>query len=370
MIKFSLKKDTIIKLLGMLDSVVSKNNSVPYLSNILIKKEDNKISFLASDLDIGISLSIPFKMDKNKEESFLVDPKIFMGVVSHAPSPVLDLTKKDNIFFIKQKDYSSEMPIIGSSEFPPIPNPKGQEFSVSSKYLLKSFSQVNNCLSRLEMKPELTGVLLNANKEEIILASTDGFRLSEKKINKKQNIKEDLSCIIPAKTVNTVSKVFQDTEEDIKIFIEENQIFFLGSSGSVDVCIVSSVIEGSYPDYKNIIPKEFTSSIIVEKKDLLERVKGGGFFTDDSNIINVSIDEKSCTVSVKNTGKGDFETKITTKNNGDAHECNLNYIYLQDGLNNIEDDKLQIKFSKDNGPLFLQGEKTIDYMYLLMPIKF
>ena len=370
MTKISFKKDTIIKILGMAETVVSKNSSLPSLSNVLIKKEDNKISFLASDLDIGISLSTPIKTGKKKEEPFLVDPRTFIGVVSHAPATNLDLEKKDNSFVVKQKDYSSEIPTIEGSDFPPMPSPQGKGFDISAKDLLSSFSQVDNSLARLETKPELTGVLFTITKNEIVLVSTDGFRLAEKQISKKQaSLKEDLSCIIPAKTIGVVSKVFQVDGDDIKISIEEGQIFFSGTSGTMDVCVVSSVIDGSYPDYKNVLPKEFVCSMIVEKQDLLERIKGGSVFTDDSNVIKIKVDSKSCVVSVKNTGKGDFETKIPITHNGDENECELNYTYLQDGLGNIEDKKVVVKFSKNNGPLFLQGEKTSNYIYLLMPIR-
>ncbi|MYE38415.1 MAG: DNA polymerase III subunit beta [Candidatus Spechtbacteria bacterium SB0662_bin_43] len=371
---FSLKKEIVTKIIGMVEPALSRNSSLPHLSHIFIEGGDNTISISTTDLDVSILLSIPTKTKNKKKESLLVDPRVLSGVVSHALSPVVDIQKKGTVLEVKQKNYKSEIQTMDSDEFPAISESQSKDsVCIPSSVFLLALSQVVNSTSSMETKPELTGMLLHITNNDITLTTTDGFRLSEKKIFQKNVIKEEIKQIIPLKTVQALLRVFQDSEDDVCITTEENQVFFQGRVGLINALVVSNIIDGSYPAYENIIPKDFTVSFLVNKSNLVERIRAGSIFSSDSKTIKIDIVDNSMVISSKDTRTGDFDASlpITIQEQKEGEDTEgvsrlLNYQYVLDGLSNIQDKEIVVRVS--NGPLFLQGSSVQDYLYLLMPI--
>lgn len=371
---FSLKKELVTKIIGMVEPALSRNSSLPHLSHIFIEGGDNNITISTTDLEVSVLLSIPTKTKNKKKESVLVDPRVLSGVVSHALSPVIDIRKKGTVLEVEQENYKSEIQTMDSDEFPTVFEPQSKDsICVSSPTFLLALSQVINSASSMETKPELTGVLLCITNNDITLTTTDGFRLSEKKIPQKNTIKEEIKQIIPLKTVQAVLRVFQDSEDDVCITTEENQVFFQGKLGLINALVVSNIIDGSYPAYENIIPKDFIVSFLVDKKNFIERIRAGSIFSSESKTIKIDITDNSMVISSKDTRTGDFDASLPIEvqekeDNKDTQDVSrlLNYQYVLDGLSNIQDKEVVIRLS--NGPLFLQGKSTRDYLYLLMPI--
>ena len=371
---FSLKKEIVTKIIGMVEPALSRNSSLPHLSHIFIEGGDNTISISTTDLDVSILLSIPTKTKNKKKESLLVDPRVLSGVVSHALSPVVDIQKKGTVLEVKQKNYKSEIQTMDSDEFPAISESQSKDsVCIPSSVFLLALSQVVNSTSSMETKPELTGMLLHITNNDITFTTTDGFRLSEKKIFQKNVIKEEIKQIIPLKTVQALLRVFQDSEDDVCITTEENQVFFQGRVGLINALVVSNIIDGSYPAYENIIPKDFTVSFLVNKSNLVERIRAGSIFSSDSKTIKIDIVDNSMVISSKDTRTGDFDASlpITIQEQKEGEDTEgvsrlLNYQYVLDGLSNIQDKEIVVRVS--NGPLFLQGSSVQDYLYLLMPI--
>ncbi len=365
---FSIKKEILLKLISISENASSRNVSLPILSNILFESFDNLISVTSTDLDIGITISVPTKTSGG--DKALINPKILSGVAARAPGPVIKIKKKENSILLEQKGYNASIQSEDGKDFPKIPKTESKTtFSIPPSEILPALAQVINSVSVSDSKPELSGVLFSFNSKEIVLASTDGFRLSEKKLPSPPETEGEGNYIIPAKSINALLRVFQDSEEDIHTFFEEGQVFFKGKSGSADIELVSNIIEGSYPEYKTIIPKEFICSVALNKKDLAEQVKACGIFSQISNIISVEVSGDLLTMSGEDAARGSLKSSLNSKKEGEDYKCSINNKYLTEGLDNIKESSIFIRFSKKDGPLLIEGEKDRDYIYLLMPVK-
>lgn len=366
---FSISKDLLIKLTTLAEPVVLKNPTLPSISNILIRAKDNRLSVISTDLEVGIVISVPLNV--KEEGEVLVNPRTFNSLIMYAPAQATVLEKKENTLSVSQKDYESSLQLGSFSEFPNIPEIDNKDnFTMPVQNLLSALSQVENSVSVSEMRVDLNGVLFQINKDEMIFTSTDGFRLSEKKVYQKNKVeKENHKITIPIKTIQILLKVFSGKQGDVDIYIEGKDIFFINEEDELNVFVMSNTIQGDFPKYESIIPKDFISDILVSSKDLEDRVKAGSVFSSSTNDVKIDIKRDDLIITSKEKDKGDFKTSIKVEKNGKDTSFSFNYQYLLDGLSNIKESDILIKISDQEGPILIQGNGNKDYFYILMPIR-
>jgi len=228
-----------------------------------------------------------------------------------------------------------------------------------------------------ETRLELSGVYFGFEKNKLTLVATDSYRLAEKQIKIKSNIEESKNIIIPAKTLQEVIRVLSnlkdggDIEEggdEINFYISDNQVLFEVKSTE----IVSRLIEGPYPDYKQIIPSNSQTTIIVNRSELLRAVKASSLFSKTGiNDINLDFPQGKNVVVVSSasgqTGESIIEIEANTM--GKDNSMVVNFQYLLDGLNNISEENIKIEIIDNNTPCVLKPEKGDGYLYIIMPIK-
>lgn len=366
----SLTKTLLLKLTTAAEGVATKNPNLPIVSNILLQAKGKKFIVSATDLEVGLVISTPLNI--KKEGDVLVDPRTLNSLISYSPEDVVALEKVDNSLCIKQKDYQASIQAENRSNFPIIPyTDKDDTVSIPVSSLINGLRQVENSTALGGTKIELTGILLHFEKGEVVFVSTDGYRLSEKKITQKSITQENSQkVIIPIKAVQTLLKVLSDKNGDVDIYTEEGQIFFKYHEEGTTILIFSNIIKGDFPNYKAIIPQEFIATINISSKDFADKVRAASVFSS-TNIphINISIQKKSLTITSKEQGKGNFKTSLPIEQQGQDVSFSFNYQYLLDGVSNTNTENIALKVSKEDGPLLIQGQGNKDYFYLLMPIK-
>ncbi len=208
------------------------------------------------------------------------------------------------------------------------------------------------------------------------MASTDSYRLSEKKIKIENRNNEEKSVIIPSKTIQEVLRILSnfgegdelDQGQDMNIFISDSQVLFKTEKTE----LVSRLIEGQYPDYKQIIPKESKTKSILNRYEFLQAVKTSSLFSK-TGINDISIDfpkDKNQTIISSVSGQtGENVVEIDSQTKGDDNSIVVNYQYLLDGLKNIEDDEVEISIVDNNTPCIVKPIKEDNYLYIIMPIK-
>lgn len=355
--------------------IAGKNVNLPILNNVLIEVRDGNINLISTDLEIGIISSVRGKIEK--DGVFTVDAKVISEFISLLPNKKVEIERKDNNLMVKSDNYHTVIKGQEAEEFPLIPKiEKKEHFKVKANEFRKALSQVIFAVSNSETRLELTGVLFNFSNGKIYLAATDSYRLAEKEILVESNTKEDRKLIVPAKTLLELMRIMsavknEDLNEEnnfIEFYITDNQILF--TIGNTE--LISRLIEGQYPDYKQIIPTISDTLAVISREELLRAVKAAAIFSKTGvNDINLDfpLGKNKIIISSASSQTGENITELDAIVSGKDNSIVVNYRYLIDGINNTEGDNIRINIVDGNTPCVLKPEKADDYVYLIMPIK-
>lgn len=363
--------------LQLVGHIAGKNVNLPILNNILIKCNDDGIKLVTTDLELGITCSVRGKVEKEGE--FTVEAKIISDFISLLPNNKVDLEVKENKLTIKSENYKTVIKGLSAEEYPLIPKiEKKSFFEVPIDEFKKALSQVIFAVSNSDNRLELTGVLFDFKNDELYLAATDSFRLAEKKIKIKKSNQEGVlnKIIIPAKTLqelvrilsNVKSEDFSNENKNLNIYISDNQILF--TVGNVE--LISRLIDGQYPDYKQIIPINSKTTVIINKNELIRAVKTSSIFSKTGiNDVNIDLPANKNKIIISSTSSqtGENVVELDAQVEGDDNGVVLNYKFLLDGINNINDESIKMKIVNSNTPCLLGSVKEDDYLYVIMPIK-
>ncbi|MBI2035369.1 MAG: DNA polymerase III subunit beta [Candidatus Liptonbacteria bacterium] len=341
---------------------------LPVLKNFLIKAENNNLIITSTNLELGITVYVPAKIIE--PGYFMIPASVFSSLISNITSERLDIQIKDSNLEIKADNYEAEIPILNSEDFPIIPDieNKNKFIEFNSSFISEAFNQIISTVQFSEIRPEISGILFDFQLNELTLVGTDSFRLAEKKISNskfKTNFDTNFKFIIPIKTIHEFIRVFKK-DEIVKFYFDENQILF--KSNTVE--IISRLIEGNFPDYKAIIPKNFETEIEINKNDFMNSLKLSGVLNPSIYEIKIIIKSGKKNIEVLSTEKsfGKAKSTLLAKIKGKDAEILFNWRYFFDGLKNFKDEAVFIGLNDGSRPALIKSE-DITYLYILMPIK-
>jgi DNA polymerase-3 subunit beta len=363
--------------LFVVSHIAGKNINLPILNNVMIEAKEKNIRLITTDLEIGIKCLVRGKIEQGG--SFTVDSKIISEYISLLPNKKIDIEKKENKLLIKSENYKTNIKGQEADEFPLIPKiDRKTYYKINTDDFKKALSQVIFAVSTNETRIELSGVLFNFNKNKLILAATDSYRLAEKEINITTNTEKtsEKSIIVPAKTLQELIRILSGIKEEaiseeskeIQFYISENQILFV--IGHIE--LVSRIIEGQYPDYKQIIPAGSETNSTINRSELIRAVKASAIFSKTGiNDINLDfpLGKKKVIVSSASGQTGENTTELDATVNGKDNGLVVNYRYLLDGLNNMDSENVKLEVTNGNTPCVIKPEKEEGYLYIIMPIK-
>ena len=361
--KITANQKNLKKALLVVERVVSRNTSLPILNNILLKTENGRLKISATNLEIGINFLIGAKIDETGE--IAVPARIISDFISNISDEKVSMSTKNNILSIDSDKYKTQILGFDTKDFPIIPKIKSSPFcEIQAKLLRDSLAAVFDSVAVSEARPELAGVFTGFDKGSVVFAATDSFRLTEKITNLKNSDHKIL--ILPRNTVAELIRTLSDTEGDIRLLIGDNQIAFAND----DLEIVSRLVDGSYPDYKKVIPEKFISRVLVDKNELEKNVRLTGIFSSNISDIKIKCQEGKLCLVAKNSDRGEIESEVESVLKTEPFELSLNFHYLLDGLKVINSPKVIIEFTGQNSPLVLrQGDGGKDVVYLIMPLR-
>jgi len=366
-------QENLKKGLNIVGHATSKNINLPILNNILIKAEDGNIELVSTNLEIGISYKLRGKIESGGQ--FTVDSKLITEYVNLlSGGEKVDLIEEKDNLLVESGNYKTKIKGESAKEFPLIPViSKDNPYVCKSSDLKKSLENVIFAVSTSENRAELSGVLFSFYKDQLNLAATDSYRLAEKKLNfSKKNEAEELKVIVPAKTAQELLRILNnfsvedDESDEVKIYLSENQILF--TVDSVD--LISRLINGHYPDYKQIIPTQSKTEILAERSELIRAVKAAALFSKTGiNDVTLHFLKNKISVTAFSGSSGESRTELTAEISGSENEITVNYRYLVEGLNNVEGPRVKISVLNSDTPCLLKPENSEDYLYIVMPIR-
>lgn len=350
--------------ISQVERITGKNLTLPVLSSILLIASGKSLKLRATNLSLGIEIEIPAKIEK--EGIVAITGTVLSGIFSNiSTNETISLVEDNGNLLLKTKKSQIKLKGQPNDDFPTIPRVEGIDFDVEAKKFIEGIKTVYYSSSVSDIKPEISSVYIYGNGDSLVFVSTDSFRLAEKKI-KMKGLEEIPGILIPFKNIPEVLRVFGDIPGTLKISFNKNQIAFTADG----VYLTSRIIDGVFPDYRQIIPKEFKTEVVVLKQDLLNALKLSNIFSDKFNQVNLSIRPKDKTFELtsSNNEVGENKTNLDAAMQGEAVELGFNYKYFFDCFQSINTDSVTIKLNESSRPLVVSGNGDNSFTYLIMPM--
>lgn len=360
-------QENFAKALADVGRVASSKAGLPILNNILLRTDGKRLLVAATNLEIAATQYIGAKIAS--AGSITVPAKLISEFVHNLPKGTVSLSVKNNLLHIASESYSSVINGVADEEFPELPviNEKAAViYTLVVDEFKQAVGQTIITASSDSTRPVLTGVYWHSHNGNLYLAATDGYRLSERQLIK---VKTDISAIVPVSTLQEVLRTIDDSIEEIEVLFDETQVRFRLN----DAEITSRLIDGNFPDYRQLIPASTTSTASVSKEDFVRIVKIASLFSRDSGgSITITVDSDKNNLSIHSVASelGENTSDIEAECSGDTASVSLNSRYIAEALNVVASDRVSFGFSGKLAPCVLSPvEKNASYKHIIMPLK-
>lgn len=367
-------QENLNKGLGVVSRFVASKSTLPILGNILLTTDQGRLKLSATNLENGINLWLGAKIEK--EGSITVPAKLLTEFVNSLPSEKIKMETKETSLFIEAGQFKANFNGTPPTEFPQIPSFDGEPVLVfSNKNLTEALSQVIFAAAQDDGRPILTGVLIMVQGKRVSLVATDGYRLSLKNVLVKENkLKKNL--LIPAKALLEISKMAQEKnekeEKEVKIGLtpEKSQVIFL----LPDIELSSRLLEGEFPEFEKIIPKNSSTRVEIDKEEFLKAVRITSIFArEQANIIKLKVDptanEGKITISAENPQLGGNESEVSAKTEGEKLEIAFNYRFLLDLLSCPLGEEIVFEANGSLSPGVFKIKGDDSFLHVIMPVR-
>lgn len=364
------------------EKIIGKNLTLPILSNLLLEAEKGGLRVSATNLEIGLIAKIRAKVESVGK--IAIPGRILGGILSQlGDDNQIVLEEKNQTLKLVYGGNSATIKGVDAKDFPIIPRPESKALlEVNAGELQKKAINILNSVAVSDTRQELTGAYVEFGEGKITLAATDSFRLSEAilKLEKgkitedyKRYLAKNTAIIVPARTFSEVVRAIASEDESVKIYLSENQIFFETTS----TLFVSRLIDGKYPEYKQVVPKEFSLNLSVKREEFLKAARLAGVFSDSkSHEVRLKIDgaKGKMTVFAQSVEAGEGSWGVSCAPDAKKEiEVAFNNRYLLDGLSSLSTEDIFVSLNDSFGPVMFRevaGEKPkADYFHIVMPIR-
>ncbi len=356
-------QENLTRALNSVARVANSRNALPILANVVLKTVDNRLSIAATNLDIAITHFIGTKVVQ--EGAITVPARLMQDFVSSLPSGIIDLELDGTKLKITTDKYESTINGISAEEFPVMPSlNEGSSWKIPGALLKKALQQVVFAASGDDTRPVLTGVYLHTHEGKLYMVATDSYRLAEKEL---MPLKQDVNLLVPATSLQDLLRIMSDSEDDVSVMHDDQQVLFHVG----DIELVTRLIEGSYPDYRKLIPGKFATKAKVDRAELTNIAKVSSLFARESaGSITIKATSKDNLVSIRSIASqlGENTSSAEAKVIGDG-EITLNSRYLLDGLHALGGNEVEFCFNGKLEPSLLKDASATDYLHIVMPLK-
>ena len=372
--KLTILTQDLKKGLSFTERLTGKNLTLPILNNLLIEALPNFLKISSTDLETGIEW---WGLSKTEEEGKITIPaRILVQVINNISDEKIEIEVKNDTLFIKTKTFKTQIKGYTSDDFPIIPKFSKEEFiEVNAQELKDCLVDVVDIASLSQIRPEISGIYFVFKKDVVNLVATDSFRLIERTLKSetyKNSFDEDIKFILSQKTTKEIINILQEKSGLVKIYYSESQILFETNLNEIDhpeINLISRQIEGNYPAYKEIIPKEHKTRVFIDKDSLIKQVKLAGLFAGKINEIKIKTIENNLEILSQDIELGENTSIIEASVEGEAIEVSFNYKFILDGLTRIKSNEAVLDFQGASSAGVIKEKNNESYTYVVMPIK-
>lgn len=363
--KFLIKKDDLIFGLQKVQRAVSSRSPLAVLTGILFCCNENNLSLYATDMEISINCSVPVNVIE--QGSLVIPSKYISEFAKKLPDVPIEFETIGDSNLVTIRYGQSEFNINGFSatDFPSFPAPEKEFlFNVNTEHFKNIIKKINYALSHEDTRPVFTGVLLEIDGDEAIMVATDTFRMAIKKFKIDNKASSLINIIIPGKTLNEVFRIISNNSS-LKIIISKNHITFENE----DMIIISRLISGKFPSFRQVIPSEFNCCLKVSIKEMLDAAERTSLLAGEKNsLIMFQTIKEGVIISVRSQS-GWIREEISTNIEGENFDIIFNVRYLCDVLKSCDGEEISISITGSCTPALLTPSDDPEYISIIVPAR-
>jgi DNA polymerase-3 subunit beta len=365
--KFTISRDKFLQQLGIAVRGVSTRSAIQTLSGVLLRAGDGGVELQATDMELGVRVRV--EASPERDGAVVVPGRLLLDVIRSLPKDEVSLehrTTEQDVEVVSgpSKFHLRTLPL---DDFPKLPEAgSGQVVRVPSGAFIETINRVARSASRDETRPHLTGVLVSASEKELRMVATDSYRLSVKETQLEQALEGSLEANVPARTLQELSRIAQgEGADEIAITSLEHQVIF--SVG--DVVLSSRLVEGRFPNYKQLLPETFEHELRMNGPELAEVVRRISLLAQKNAPLRLRFTDGALEISAQTPDVGEASESLPAPFKGEPLEIGFNPEFLRDGLESTESDDLLLKLISPLRPGLIESGDDGGFIYLVMPIR-
>ncbi|MCA9361842.1 DNA polymerase III subunit beta [Candidatus Kaiserbacteria bacterium] len=361
--EITIPHDKLVEALELIGRISTKHVTLPILQCIRLEAKGTSITLQATNLEISMEVLLTGTV---VEEGVVAVPgQIFLQSIQFVAQKDITLRTEDQVLLLETSHTNTSIKTFTTDEFPTLKQLQGEELKLQGAMFANGIKAVAFAASQTSIKPELGSVFIQQKKEHsLTFVATDSFRLMEKTVSQK-GLVFDQSIMIPQKNAIELARVCDTVREDPVLVMSENQCALRFPTG---VYVSSRLVAGSFPDYVQIIPKEFVTHVTVLKDDLLRSFKKTNIFLNKFRQVSLMVTDKNLTISSQNNEVGHTTDTVRAQVEGEELSLNFNQQYIMDPLTHVNDDSVKMSFAGIGRAMIIQGVADKSLRYLVMPM--
>jgi DNA polymerase III subunit beta len=365
--KFTISRDKFLQQLGIAVRGVSTRSAIQTLSGVMLRAGGGAVELQATDMELGIRVRV--EASPERDGSVVVPGRLLLDVIRALPKDDVSIehrTTEQDVEVVSgpSKFHLRTLPL---DDFPKLPEPGGGDVvRVPAKAFIETIGRVARSASRDETRPHLTGVLVSASERELRMVATDSYRLSVKETTLEQALEGSIEANVPARTLQELSRIASgEGADEIAITALEHQVIF----GVGDVVLSSRLVEGRFPNYKQLLPETFEHELRMNGTELSEVVRRISLLAQKNAPLRLAFSDGALEISAQTPDVGEASESLPAPFKGDPIEIGFNPEFLRDGLESAESEDLILKLISPLRPGLIQSGDDGGFVYLVMPIR-
>ena len=372
--KLSCLQENLNRGLGIVGRAAAIRSTLPITQNILLAAEQSRLKLVATNLEMAATCWAGAKIEE--DGAITIPARLLIDFVNSLPNELIEITLPSNSHSVEIKSgrFQAHINGIDAQDFPPVPSVSGGVIAnIASKALSDGIAQVAFATATEESRPVLTGINAEFEGERLKLVAADGFRLAVHEMALNSAVDEKTMVIIPTRTLSELNRLLGDQEEPVEITINQQKSQALFRLKNAE--LVSQLIQGSFPDYSQVIPQSYTTRAVVDVNEFLRIIKMSSIFARDaSGIVRLLVTPGSeltpgkVTVSAQAEEIGDNVSEMDAIVDGEEAKIAFNARYLSDVLSVLHQAQVAIEITTPSSPGIIRPVGVDNYIHVIMPM--
>lgn len=370
--KLSCLQENLNRGLSIVSRAVATRTTLPITQNVLIATDQSRLKLAATNLEIAISCWVGAKIEE--EGAITIPARLLTEFISSLPNDRIDITLSQRTLQLKCIRYEARINGLDAADFPPIPQVgDGIATRIEIAALREGISQVAFAAATEESRPVLTGVHMEFEEDKLSLVAADGFRLAVHTTSLLTPVKDKTAIIVPARTLNELSRFLTDEEETVEITVNQQKSQTLLRLKNIEM--VSQLIQGNFPNYGQLIPQSYVTRAVVDRAEFLQTIRMASIFArDGSGIVRLVITPGAdltpgrMNISARAEEIGDNVSEIDALIDGEPAKIAFNAKYLSDVLSVLHEKQVALETTTSSSPGVIRPVGVDNYVHVVMPM--